>query len=84
MSASEVVLGAVQQAEAAADQADSDSDNDNGGFGSGFVGLVNTNALSAEPLIDEAVASGGDSTLWTDGDDDENCAPGDETCKDGQ
>ncbi len=77
------MLGAVQEAESGGE--DADSDGDNGGFGSGFVGLVDTNALVSEALIEEPVASGGDSSLWTDGEDqDSDCAPGDETCKDGQ
>jgi hypothetical protein len=48
---------------------------------------VDTGAFSAEPLIDEPVASGGDSSLWTDADEeaeDEECAADDKTCEDGQ
>lgn len=85
MSTSDVVLGAIEEATSGGQEADSDSDGDNGGFGSGFVGLVDTNALVSEPLIEEPVASGGDSSLWTDGEDPgSECAPGDETCEDGQ
>jgi hypothetical protein len=68
-----------------AEQADADSGSeDNGGFGSGFTGLVNTNALVSEALIEEPVASGGDSSLWTDGEDDgeKDCPADDPTCKD--
>jgi hypothetical protein len=34
--------------------------------------LVDLGALLAEPLIEEPVASGGDSSLWTDAEDDED------------
>ena len=65
---------------------ETDGGSDNGGFGSGFGGLVDTSAFAAEPLIEEPVASGGDSSLWLDGEEeeDEKCAPEDKLCKDGQ
>ena len=54
----------------AAGQDDGDGDGSPGGtFGSGFVGIVDASALASAALIEEAVASGGDSTLWTDGED---------------
>lgn len=75
------------EVESEVDGADADADSDsedNGGFGSGFTGLVDTNALASEALIEEPVASGGDSSLWTDGEDDgeEDCPADDQTCKD--
>ncbi len=85
MSVSDVVLGAVDEAAAAAEESESESD-DNGSFGSGFAGLVDTNTLVTEPLIEEPVASGGDSSLWTNGeaDGEENCPADNPACKDGQ
>lgn len=68
---SEVVLGPVettqQQAETSIPTDDGDGDGGPGGFGSGFVGLVNTSAPGAEGLIEDPAASGGDSSLWPDG-----------------
>jgi hypothetical protein len=34
--------------------------------------LIDPGALVGEPLIEEPVASGGDSSFWTDGDDEED------------
>jgi hypothetical protein len=54
------------------------------GFGSSFRGLINTSSFAAEALIEEPVASGGDSSQWTDGEegkDDEQCPPADKSCK---
>ena len=76
------MLGPV---ESATDSSEDSGDSDNGGFGSGFGGLVDTSSFVTEPLIEEPVASGGDSSLWTDGEDgDEECPVGDPTCEDGQ
>jgi hypothetical protein len=84
------VVGPVEQAAAAEEgPLGDDGGTDSDGFGSAFTGLVNTGAISSEVLIEEPVASGGDSTMWTDGEDDgtaedEDCEPGDQRCKDGQ
>ena len=55
-----------------------EGDSGPGGFGSGFVGLIDTQALAGEALIEEPVASGGDSTLWTDCEDED--PDGDDQC----
>ncbi len=75
MSGSEVIIGPIAAAtSAAAAQDDGDGDGSSGesGFGSGFTGIINTGQIASEALIEEPVASGGDSTLWTDGEDDED------------
>lgn len=82
-----MVTGAIDEIDLGGDEGDAGEDGDGGadGFGSGFTGLVDTNALASEALIEEPVASGGDSSLWTDGEDDgeqEDCPADDQTCKD--
>jgi hypothetical protein len=58
---------------AAASQDDGDGDGGTGsGFGAGFIGIVDTGQIASESLIEDPVASGGDSTLWTDGEDDDD------------
>ncbi len=65
-----MVLGPVEAAnESVADDGEGGA---NGGFGAGFIGLVDTSGLASDALIEEPVASGGDSTLWTDGEDDDD------------
>jgi hypothetical protein len=87
LSGSEVIVGPITgAANAAGSQDDGDGDGGPGsGFGAGFVGLVNTGQIASEALIEEPIASGGDSTLWTDGE--EGCGTGDESsgegCRDG-
>jgi hypothetical protein len=77
VSGSEVVLGPIEgpAGTPGTSEGESASDGDGGpggGFGAGFVGLVDTSALGSDPLIEEPVASGGDSSLWADdGDDDD-------------
>jgi hypothetical protein len=72
VSGSEVVVGPLQPPSQSAAEDDGDGDGGPGsGFGSGFVGIIDTGQVSNGELIDEAVASGGDSTLWTDGEDEE-------------
>ena len=76
----ETVLGAVERAASGETEAE-----DEGGFGATFSEFLDTRTVAREALIEDAVASGGDSTLWTDGEeDDERCPPGDPTCKDEQ
>ena len=76
MAGSEVVIGPIQGAinsAAAAANDDGDGDGSPGGsFGSGFTGIVNTGQIASEALIEEPVASGGDSTLWTNGEEEED------------
>ncbi len=67
---SEVVLGPIEAAQESV--SDDGEGGANGGFGAGFVGLIDTGALGSDALIEEPVASGGDSTLWTDGEDDDD------------
>ena len=81
---SDVVLGPVESvSESPAAEASEDDSGGPGGFGSGFVGLVDTSSFTSEALIEEPVASGSDSSLWTDGPEDqcdetrETCAPTD-------
>lgn len=77
------IAGTTQSAAA---QDDGDGDGGPGGtFGSGFVGIIDTGQIGNEALIEEPVASGGESTLWTDGegededeDEDENAAQDDQ------
>lgn len=81
MSGSEVVLGPIEgpagsPGGGSETSGGGDGDDGPGGFGAGFVGLVNTSSLSADALIEEPVASGGDSTMWTE--DDEEDEGGDE------
>ena len=70
----DVVLGPVETVlDSPASEAAADESGDGGGpggFGAGFTGLIDTSSFSTEALIEEPVASGSDSTLWTDGDDD--------------
>ncbi|HEX8442322.1 MAG TPA: hypothetical protein VF631_01610 [Allosphingosinicella sp.] len=75
VSGSEVILGPITGAtSAAAAQDDGDGDGGPGsGFGAGFIGIVDTGQIANESLIEDPVASGGDSTLWTDGEDDDAC-----------
>ncbi|HEX8400100.1 MAG TPA: DVUA0089 family protein, partial [Allosphingosinicella sp.] len=76
VSGAEVILGPITAAaSAAASQDDGDGDGGPGGsFGSGFIGIVDAGQLANESLIEDPVASGGDSTLWTDGEDDDDDA----------
>jgi hypothetical protein len=69
-----VILGPITAADAAiAGQDDGDGDGGPGsGFGAGFIGIIDTGQLASESLIEDPVASGGDSTLWTDGEDDDD------------
>ena len=85
MSGSEVILGPIEGPSStpggseSSGGGDGDGDGGPGGFGAGFVGLINTGSLSTDPLIEEPVASGGDSSLWTgDDEDDEEDEDGDE------
>jgi hypothetical protein len=77
VSGSEVVLGPIEGpqstpgSDSVAGDSEGDGDGGPGGFGAGFVGLINTSSLSAEALIEEPVASGGDSTMWTEDDEDD-------------
>jgi hypothetical protein len=76
ISGSEVIVGPIAAASsAAAAQDDGDGDGSSGpggGFGPGFIGIIDTGQIASETLIEEPVASGGDSTLWTDGEDEED------------
>jgi hypothetical protein len=75
-------ITAATSAAAAQDDGDGDGGSGESGFGAGFIGIVDTGQIASEALIEEPVASGGDSTLWTDGDDEEDAedeeAPGGE------
>lgn len=63
MSGPEVILGPVEGDPVPSGNDDGDP---SGGFGSGFVALINSGALSDDPLIEESAASGGESSAWAE------------------
>lgn len=78
--ASDVVLGPVQAAVAESPaEAAAEEESSTASFGVTFTGLVDTSDITLEALIDEPVASGGDSSLWVgDGDGADDDDDGDE------
>ncbi len=78
--ASEVVIGPLDTILSSSATMD-DGDGDGGpgsAFGAGFINLIDTTPVSNEALIEDAVASGGDSTQWIDGDGDATDDAGDD------